>query len=244
MSERLYDEQRTERESAERESFTDAVYIPRDQLPNIPRVYARYAEKKRERDENKRSPSRGNRIFLSVLAFLVFCVGGYMIATDGKPPEAAPKLSYAAAPAVGLPHAEVIVLPETPAGSEMPRMRVGKPRLGLIVQTVSQTVAEYYNQYHENALTVGAMVYAADENGCAARAGLRPGDIIIGYEDRLILSSDDLAAAELLYRMRPSVSVTFFREGAVASVFLTPDDDTVERTDEPFYAYCMTDGEW
>ena len=87
----------------------------------------------------------------------------------------------------------------------------GKPYLGVVVQTVTSAVADYYNQYYEDCMVVGAQVYAMDDAGAAARAGLLRGDIITALDGSGILTAGDLTAAEKNYRAGDEAVITVYR---------------------------------
>ena len=87
----------------------------------------------------------------------------------------------------------------------------GKPYLGVVVQTVTGAVADYYNQYYEDCMVVGAQVYAMDDDGPAARAGLLRGDIITAVDQRPILTAADLSTAEKSYRAGDTAVITVYR---------------------------------
>ena len=87
----------------------------------------------------------------------------------------------------------------------------GKPYLGVVVQTVTSAVADYYNQYYEDCMVVGAQVYAMDDEGAAARAGLLRGDIITALDGRAILTAGDLTNAEKNYRAGDEAVITVYR---------------------------------
>ena len=87
----------------------------------------------------------------------------------------------------------------------------GRPYLGVVVQTVTSAVADYYNQYYEDCMVVGAQVYAMDDTGAAARAGLLRGDIITALDGREILTAGDLTTAEKNYRAGDEAVLTVYR---------------------------------
>ncbi len=125
----------------------------------------------------------------------------------------------------------------------------GKPYMGVIVQTVTEAVAEYYNQYYEDSMVVGAQVYALEEGSCAEAAGLRRGDIITALGDAAIRSSADLTAAEKEYRAQDTAELTIFREGEYLILPITFGEKVPEgvESEEPggdFYAEFGGNGNW
>lgn len=107
----------------------------------------------------------------------------------------------------------------------------GKPLLGVTVQTVTPAVAEYYNLYYADSMVEGAQIYSLDEDGAAAKAGLRAGDILIGLDGETIASGTDLTAAERLYRAGDEVVLTVYRAGKVLSVPVVFDERAPELDD-------------
>lgn len=95
----------------------------------------------------------------------------------------------------------------------------GKAYMGIYVRTVSSTVAMYYN------MAEGAFIDSMDENGCAARAGLKPGDIITGLGSDEIKSSEDLKAAKSAYSAGDATTVTVYRGGETLTFEITFDEE-------------------
>ena len=100
----------------------------------------------------------------------------------------------------------------------------GKAYMGIYVRTVSSTVAMYYN------MAEGAFIDSMDENGCAARAGLKPGDIITGLGSDEIKSSEDLKAAKSAYSSGDTTTVTVFRGGETLTFEITFDEEPANNT--------------
>lgn len=107
----------------------------------------------------------------------------------------------------------------------------GRPRMGIIAQTVSETVADYYARYDPEGMVPGVLVYAIDENGCAGRAGIRQGDIIVRFGCFAIGSEADLAAAEKEYRAGENVAVTVFRAGEEQEIAIRLEDKRMAAED-------------
>ena len=118
----------------------------------------------------------------------------------------------------------------------------GKPYLGVVVQTVTGAVADYYNQYYEDCMVVGAQVYAMDDDGPAARAGLLRGDIITALDGRAILTAGDLTNAEKNYRAGDEAVITVYRGKAYVDLTVVfderqPDSSAVAETPGNLSAY-------
>jgi len=91
----------------------------------------------------------------------------------------------------------------------------GKPYMGIAVQTVSSTVAQYYN------MVEGAYVYSVEDNSPAKAAGLKMGDIITKLNDEEIHSSTDLTNTQKNYRAGETVTLTVYRESKYLEIQLT-----------------------
>lgn len=91
----------------------------------------------------------------------------------------------------------------------------GKPYMGITVQTVSSTVAQYYN------MVEGAYVYSVEEGSPAQNADLRMGDIITKLNDTVIRSSADLTNTQKNYRAGETVTLTVYRDNGYIEVPIT-----------------------
>lgn len=96
----------------------------------------------------------------------------------------------------------------------------GKPYMGIMVQTVTSTVAKYYN------MVEGAYVYSVNTGSAAETAGLKTGDIITDMNGVAITSSDELEAAIKTYSAGDTVSVTVWRSGEYVTLTLIFDEET------------------
>lgn len=94
----------------------------------------------------------------------------------------------------------------------------GKPYFGITVNTVTESVAQYYN------LTVGAFVVEIDPDACAAKAGIETSDIITKLDDYEIKSSSDLIATLKNYKAGDKVHLTVFRDGENLEFDVTLDE--------------------
>lgn len=100
----------------------------------------------------------------------------------------------------------------------------GKPYMGITVQTVSSTVAQYYN------MKEGAYVYSIESGSCAEKAGLQVGDIIVGVDDKEVTSSSDLTAAEKTYKAGDTATLKVYRSGNYVELSITFDEKTPTTT--------------
>ena len=101
----------------------------------------------------------------------------------------------------------------------------GRAYLGVTVKDLDSTTAATYG------LPTGPMIRTVEEGGCAEKAGLQEGDIIIGFNDAEISSYTDLVAALNKCKAGDSATIKAFRSGAEVSVSITlderPTDDVV-----------------
>jgi S1-C subfamily serine protease len=93
-------------------------------------------------------------------------------------------------PAQGICFATAINTAKFVAGQLMKHGRVRRSRIGMGGQTVPllRKVVRYFGLTTES----GVLVVSVDEGGPAYRAGLREGDIVIGFADQPVTAIDDL----------------------------------------------------
>lgn len=96
----------------------------------------------------------------------------------------------------------------------------GKPYFGITVRTMTEQYASYYNS------VVGAYVYSVDPASCAAKAGMKQGDIIVALEDEEIKTQADLTTAKKHYHAGDTVTVTVYRDGKYLDMKVTFDEQT------------------
>ena len=97
----------------------------------------------------------------------------------------------------------------TPAQQEIPQQeeqqvnngRIGKPRLGVTVQTLNT----------RGVLPNGAYIVAVEAGSPAEKAGLKPGDTLVELNGQVISSSDDLMNALEPYGVGDTLKVTVWR---------------------------------
>ncbi|NCB50378.1 MAG: trypsin-like serine protease [Clostridia bacterium] len=100
----------------------------------------------------------------------------------------------------------------------------GKPSMGIEVQTVSASVAQYYN------LVLGAFVYSINSGSCADIAGLKAGDIITAMDGVEITTTEDLKAALKQHSAADTVDMTVYRSGEYLTLSITFDEQQPEST--------------
>lgn len=107
----------------------------------------------------------------------------------------------------------------------------GKAYMGVVVQTVSASVAQYYN------MVQGAYVYSIESGSCADIAGLKVGDIITSLDGAAITTSEELKAAVKQHSAGDTVDVIVYRSGESTTLSLTfdeqqPDSNTTTSNDQ------------
>ncbi len=98
----------------------------------------------------------------------------------------------------------------------------GKPYFGITAKTMSEQNAAYYN------MVPGVYVYSVDAGSCAAKAGIRQGDVITKLGDVDILTNADLTAAKKAYRAGDTAEVTIYRSGEYLTLTVTFDEKQPE----------------
>ena len=76
-----------------------------------------------------------------------------------------------------------------------------------MVQTVSASVAQYYN------MVQGAYVYSIESGSCSEIAGLKVGDIITELDGVAVQTSEDLKTAVKQHSAADTVDMTIYRSG-------------------------------
>lgn len=183
---------RQENTDRRRTEILDAEYIPVEEVPVVPRVHS--------------APSPGKISPLGVITVLIALLAVAVAATrDADPFPVRQKepvvLTEARAPAVR----------PQPAATEAPVLP-GEATLGVAAETVRPPVAAYYTM-KECPLVPGAQVYALDEDGPGAAAGLQAGDVITAVDGQSVASASDLCQTEAGCRPGDTMELTVFRKG-------------------------------
>ncbi len=92
--------------------------------------------------------------------------------------------------------------------------KVSRGRLGVGVQDVNQALAESFGLEKPE----GALVDMVPEGGPAARAGLKPGDVIIGLNGRAIHDSKELPPLVADLKPGSEAKLSYWREGRAHEV--------------------------
>lgn len=183
---------RQENTDRRRTEILDAEYIPVEEVPVVPRVHS--------------APPPGKISPLGVITVLIALLAVAVAATrDADPFPVRQKepvvLTEARAPAVR----------PQPAATEAPVLP-GEATLGVAAETVRPPVAAYYTM-KECPLVPGAQVYALDEDGPGAAAGLQAGDVITAVDGQSVASASDLCQTEAGCRPGDTMELTVFRKG-------------------------------
>jgi serine protease Do len=95
--------------------------------------------------------------------------------------------------------------------------KVSHGRLGVTIQEVSQALAENFGLKTPH----GALVSSVGKDTPAAKAGVQPGDVIVGFEGKDISSSSDLPP--LVAQLKPGAKVTLevWRDGKAKELTAT-----------------------
>ena len=101
----------------------------------------------------------------------------------------------------------------------------GRAYLGVTVKDLDSSTGATYG------LPTGPMIQSVEEGGCAQKAGLQQGDIIIGFNDAEIASYTDLVAALNKCRAGDTATIKVYRAGAEVEASVTlderPTDDVI-----------------
>lgn len=82
-----------------------------------------------------------------------------------------------------------------------------RPWLGIVVRDIDQFLVLVYNL----AVNKGAFVTQVDPNSPAAKAGLKPGDVIVSFGDKEINNSQEVVQAIHSTQIGQRVKITFWR---------------------------------
>ncbi|HEX7053482.1 MAG TPA: DegQ family serine endoprotease [Burkholderiales bacterium] len=109
---------------------------------------------------------------------------------------------------------------------------VTRGRIGVVVQSVNQSLAKSFGLPRPE----GALVSSVDEKGPAKRAGIKAGDVIIGWNGQPIEQSSDLPVLVASTKPGTKAKVKVWRDGAERTleviVGTMPDEQRVASADE------------
>ncbi|MDR0861919.1 MAG: S1C family serine protease [Oscillospiraceae bacterium] len=96
----------------------------------------------------------------------------------------------------------------------------GKAKLGVTVETVTPTVAQYYD------MVEGTFVKSVEPGSCAETAGIKSGDIITKLGDTDVTSTETLKTAKRAFKAGDETTVTVNRHGEVLKLTIVFDEDS------------------
>jgi serine protease Do len=111
--------------------------------------------------------------------------------------------------------AKPMPMPTPPGDKVVPESR--SERLGASVRLLTPEVARDLGVQAKR----GALVTEVESGSAAERAGLRPGDVIVGYDGRAVHGPEELAALVAKTSPGRSVDVSVVRAGARRPVRVT-----------------------
>lgn len=123
-------------------------------------------------------------------------------------------------PAQGICFAVSSNLTALVAGKLIMNGRVRRGHLGIAGQLINLT--ERIRQYNQLAVKTGVMIVSVEPDGIANNSELRPGDIIVGFNDQPIASVDDLHRLLTDDTIGRSIQLTVLRENRKKGVMVTP----------------------
>jgi serine protease Do/serine protease DegQ len=91
---------------------------------------------------------------------------------------------------------------------------VKRGRLGVVIQDLTPTLAEAFGAEGQR----GAVVSSVEPGSAAERAGLQPGDLIVGLDGEAIRGSADLRNRIGLHRAGDEIRLDVWRDGRVVAV--------------------------
>ncbi len=103
--------------------------------------------------------------------------------------------------------------------------KVTRGRIGVVVQPVTAPLAESFGLKKAE----GALVANVEPNGPAAKAGLKPGDVILSFNGREVGESSDLPAIVAATKPGEPATVKIWRNGRESEVKLSVGEMPAER---------------
>ncbi len=110
--------------------------------------------------------------------------------------------------------------------------KVQRGKLGVSIQDVNQALADSFGL----AKPAGALVSSVEKGSPAAKAGLEPGDVILGIDGKTLASAGDLPAAVALKKPGEAARLQIWRQGATRDIEVRVGsfgDEKVAKLDTP-----------
>ncbi len=95
--------------------------------------------------------------------------------------------------------------------------KVSRGKIGVEIQELNQDLAKSFGMKDAN----GALVASVEKSGPADQAGIRPGDVIIGFNGKAVESSTELPALVGATKPGTKASVKIWRDGSEQDISMT-----------------------
>ncbi len=95
--------------------------------------------------------------------------------------------------------------------------KVSRGKIGVEIQELNQDLAKSFGMKDAN----GALVASVEKGGPADQAGIRPGDVIIGFNGKAVESSTELPALVGATKPGTKASVKIWRDGSEQDISMT-----------------------
>ncbi len=102
----------------------------------------------------------------------------------------------------------------------------GKPNVGILMEEVSDEAIRRYG------IPDGAYISAVLDGSCAAKAGIKVGDIITAVDDTAVISAEELKEAVKSHKAGDTVTFSLWRNNETLTVTATLDEYDQKRSEE------------
>jgi len=109
----------------------------------------------------------------------------------------------------------------------LPQLRTGKitrGRIGVEIRPIPRESLDEFGLKNRD----GALVGAVSQGGAAAKAGIEPGDVIVGYNGKAVKNSNDLVSMVTATKPGTSVPLRVMRDGKEQTISVTVDELDLE----------------
>ena len=104
--------------------------------------------------------------------------------------------------------------------------KVQRGKIGVVIQEVNQALAESFGLNKP----AGALVSSVEKGGPAAKAGLEPGDVILGINGKTVTNTGDLPAAVAVMSPGETARLEVWRKGASRTIEVKVGSFSQEKT--------------